>query len=195
MSIKDKEKWDAKYIKKAQLLKPREASINLQNFIKECSGNRALDIACGAGKNTIYLAQNNFHVDAIDVAKIALDTLDTYAKEKGLSNLIDTKLMDLDYFTPKPNIYDLILMANYLDRDVIEKTKNALHVDGIFIVETYMYDKENEKTNSDPINLLAQNELKEIFSDYNILYYDEFKNEDYEIYEMKKQIIVAKKVK
>lgn len=194
MSIKDKEKWDAKYIKKPILLKPRDSSENLKNFITTCNGKKALDLACGAGKNTIFLAKNGFEVDAVDIAKIALDTLDNYATEIGLSTSINTLLVDLDDFTPKADTYDLVLMANYLDRDVINRAKTALHVGGIFIVETYMQDEENEKTKSNPINLLAPNELKEIFSSFEIIHYDEFKNEDYEIYKMKKQVIVAKKI-
>ena len=192
MSLKDKQKWDEKYLKKPILLNPREASDSLKRFLSTCSGNKALDLACGAGKNTIYLAENSIYVDAVDIAKIAIDKLDTYAKETGLSSFINTIYKDLDEFNLNNDTYDLILMANYLDRDLIHRAKPALHVGGIFIVETYMYDEENEKTKSDPANLLAPGELKDIFSDFEIIYYDEFKNEDYEIYKMKKQLIVAR---
>ena len=52
----------------------------------------------------------------------------------------------------------------------------------------------NEKTKSDVNNLLKSEELKNILdSSFEVLHYDEFKNEDYEIYKMKKQVIVAKK--
>jgi len=194
MSTQDKQKWDAKYIKKPGLLKLRVAGETIQKHIKNGSGSKALDIACGAGKNSIYLAQNGFEVDALDIAKIALDSLNSHAKEKNLSDLINTTLIDLDDYTPPPDTYNLAIMSNYLDRDFIEKTKQSLKSDGIFIVETYMVDDENEKTKSDPINLLKVDELKEIFSSYEILFYDEYKNEDYEIYKMKKQVIVAKKI-
>ena len=195
MSIKDKEKWDAKYLKKTKLLQPRDASINLQKFIKESRGKRAIDIACGAGRNSIYMAKNGFEVDSLDIAKLALETLDLHAKEQGLSELINTQLIDLDNFIPQRDIYDLALMANFLDRDVIELTKNSLKKDAIFIVETYMIADDNEKTDSDPQNLLAPNELKDIFaSGWDILFYDEFENESYELYSMKKQVLVAKKL-
>ena len=194
MSIKDKQKWDSKYIKKANLLEPRNASQNLQNFIKECKGKKALDIACGAGRNSIYLAKNGFDVDALDIAKIALDSLENYASNQGLSKLINTQLIDLDGYAPEVNRYDLVIMANFLDRSLIYKLKDAIKVDGIFIVETYMQDLENEKTNSNPKNLLKENELKEIFqSPWETIFYNEFENEAFEIYNMKKQVIVAKK--
>lgn len=194
MSLQDKQKWDEKYIKKSQLLRPREASLNLQKFIGEGQGKKALDIACGAGRNTLYLAKNGFNVDAVDIAKVALDTLNNYARENYTDKLINTKLIDLDDFTPESNIYDLIIMANFLDRDMISRAKKSLKKDAIFIVETYMKDEENEKTKSEEKNLLYSGELEDIFSSYEIIYYDEFDNEPHEIYKMKKQVIVAKKL-
>ena len=194
MSLKDKQKWDAKYIKKSQLLLPRDPSINLVNHLDKCSGKRALDLACGAGRNTIYLAKNGFSVDALDIAQIALDALHVELEKQNLVDLVTTKLIDLDKFTVKKDSYDLALMCNFLDRDLLEKAKQSLSIDGIFIVETYMLDESNEKENSDKKNLLEKNELKKIFSDnYEILFYNEYNNEPHEIYQMKKQVIVARK--
>jgi len=194
MSLNDKQKWDAKYIKKSQLLLPRDASINLVNHLGRCSGDRALDLACGAGRNTIYLAKNGFNVDAFDIAQIALNALHVELETQNLSQKVNTKLVDLDKFDIKENAYDLVLMCNFLDRELITKAQQSLSDDGIFIVETYMVDDKNEKENSDRANLLEKNELKDIFADdYEILFYDEYDNEPHEIYQMKKQVIVAKK--
>jgi len=195
MSLKDKEKWDVKYLKKSQLLIPRDASIHLQNFIDKINKGKALDLACGTGRNTLYLAQNGFEIDAQDIAQIALDTLDKQLKAEKLSHLVNIKLVDLDNFVVKEDSYNLILMCNFLNRELIEKAKQSLNKDGIFIVETYMVDEKNEKENSDKINLLDKDELKKIFADsYEILFYDEYNNEPHEIYQMKKQVIVARKI-
>jgi len=195
MSLKDKEKWDTKYIKKSQLLRPRNPSINLVNHLDKCSGKRALDLGCGAGRNTIYLAQNSFSVDALDIAQIALDALHVELEKENLSKKVNIKLSDLDEFEVKENFYDLALMCNFLDRNLIEKVKQSLSINGIFIVETYMIDENNEKKDSNQDYLLKENELKQIFNDgYEILFYDEYDNEPHEIYQMKKQVIVAKKI-
>ena len=194
MGLKDKEKWDTKYLKKPQLLIPRDASIHLQKYIDIVKKGRALDLACGSGRNTLFLAQNGFEVDALDIAQIALDALQIQLKSENLSHLVDTKLVDLDNFSTNHETYNLILMCNFLDRELIQKAKQNLNKDGIFIVETYMVDDKNEKEDSDKINLLEKNELKEIFNDsYEILFYNEYNNEPHEIYQMKKQVIVAKK--
>ena len=196
MSLKDKEKWDAKYLKKSQLLRPREASRNLQEYLQHCKVGRALDLACGAGRNSIFLAQCGFNVDALDIAEIAIDALKDEAKQRDLDSKIDTYLVDLDEHEIENDIYDLIVMTNYLDRAVLESSMGALKKDGILFVETYMINEENEKTQSDPNNLLKNQELKEMLDDsWQILHYNEFENEDYEIYKMKKQVIVTKKIK
>jgi len=194
MSLKDKEKWDAKYLKKKQLLKPRKPSQNLEKYIKYCRGTKALDLACGSGRNSIYLAECGFDVDALDIAKIAIETLNIEAKKNMLSSKINSYQVDLDIYEIIQNKYDIIIMTNFLNRAVLQNAKNALKKDGILFVETYMISDENEKNSSNLANLLKSNELKNILDDsWHILYYNEFKNEDYEIYKMKKQVIVAKK--
>ena len=195
MSIKDKEKWDAKYLKKSQLLRPREASRNLQAYLVHCKGNKALDLACGAGRNSIFLAECGFNVDALDIAEIAIKALNDEANQKNLLSKINTYQIDLDTHEIKKNIYDIIVMTNYLDRVVLESAKNALKKDGILFVETYMINDQNEKQQSDPNNLLQSQELKNMLDDsWQVLHYDEFENEDYEIYKMKKQVLVTKKL-
>lgn len=196
MSLQDKEKWDNKYLKKSQLLEPRDGSVNLKDYLVHCTGTKALDLACGAGRNSIFLGESGFDVDAVDISKIALNALDAEAKKKNLTSKINTILVDLDTYKIKQNMYDIIVMANFLDRDLLNRAKEALKIDGMLFVETYMISDENEKTSSDLNNLLKSEELKNMLdSSWEVLHYDEFKNEDYEIFKMKKQVIVATKVK
>ena len=195
MSIEDKEKWDKKYVAKPQLLMPREPSAVLKKYASRCEVQKALDLACGAGRHTTYLAKVGYKVDAVDIAEIALQTLQKEASALNILENVEIRLEDLDTFTPREEIYGLIIMMNYLDRDLITRTKAALRVGGCYIVETYMVDAGNEKENSEQNNLLKPQELKAIFSDgFEIIHYDEFENEKNEIYRMKKAVIVVKKL-
>lgn len=194
MSLKDKEKWDAKYLKKSQLLRPRKPSKNLEDYVVHCDGTRALDLACGSGRNSIFLAERGFDVEALDIAEVAIKALEDEAEVKNLLSKINACKVDLDRYEIQKDKYDLIVMANFLDRKILEFAKNALKKDGILFVETYMLSDENEKTESNLDNLLKSQELKNMLDDsWHTIYYDEFENEDYEIYKMKKQVIVAKK--
>ncbi len=195
MSEIDRAKWDKKYVAKPQLLRPRDASAVLKQYLPRGEGKRALDLACGAGRNSLYLAEQGYEVDAVDIAKVALDTLWREAQSRGLSEKVFPLLHDLDSFEIKQKGYDLVLMSNFLDRTLIERSKEGLKRGGLYIVETYMADERNEKESSKASNLLEAGELRTIFLDgYKILHFDEYENEDYEIYRMKKQVIVAEKL-
>ncbi|WP_373072297.1 methyltransferase domain-containing protein [Sulfurimonas sp.] len=189
MSLKDKEKWDKKYLNTPKLLEKRKPSQKLIEFSKYFSGKDALDFACGNGRNALYLAKLGFNVDALDISEIALENLDANNIES-----INTKQIDLENFQPTKK-YDLIIKSNYLDREAIKNLSAALNSNGIIIIETYMDHPSNTKPSSNPDFLLKAEELKSFFTDgFEVLEYDEFENEVQELYRMRKQSIVVRKL-
>ena len=191
MAIKDEIKWNEKYKTTPRLLMQRDVSINLKEAITYAKIGLALDVACGAGKNSVYLAKNGFEVESYDISQVALDALN----EKNYEN-IRTFCKDLDGFEPSKNRYDFIVMTNFLDRELISKLVKGLKFNGVLFIETYMHHDSNEKKSSNPDFLLSEGELKTFFSDeYEILDYSEFDNGKDELYKMRKQSIIVQKVK
>ncbi len=194
MSQQDQIKWDKKYTDNNALLGFREASPLLQQFLPQVQGRRALDIACGTGRNTLYLAAKGFEVDALDISAVALQELTQHMHKVTDLASIHTQLVDLDAYTPPLSSYDLIIQTNFLDRRLIPLLASALTKDGLLIIETYMLDPENEKKGSNESYLLKPGELPTYFDEhYEILYYDEFWNRG-ENYRMRKQGIVVRRV-
>lgn len=190
MAQKDEIKWNKKYKEIPSLLQTREVSKKLMQIVQKAKGKKALDIASGAGRNSIYLASKGFDVEALDISSVALDAL----KSKGIKN-IACNLVDLDVYEIPNNSYDLIVMTNFLDRKLIPKLKMALKQDGILFIETYMDDEVNEKAPSNSDFLLKKDELLSFFDDnFEVLDYDEFLNEAEELYKMKKQSISVRKI-
>jgi len=186
---KDKEKWNKKYAQKPQLLSKREPSKFVKKYAPLAPTKMALDIACGGGRHIFYLRDLGFRIDGIDISNIAINKL-----KKSVDSSVNLIEADLDNYQFKKNSYGFIVKANFLDRSIIERAKDALIDGGIFIVETYVEDKNNEKQNSNPDFLLKKDELKEIFKDgFKILEYKEFNNEPYELHRMKKAAIAVKK--
>lgn len=172
------------------LLEKRPPSETVSAFYAEAPGKRALDLACGGGKHTLFLSENGFEVDAVDISSVALDAL----REKADPDRVTIIQADLDAYRPAENIYDLIVKTNYLDRNLVERAKKTLKPGAIFIVETYMQDDANEKKDSNPDFLLKKGELLEIFSKgFDVLEYREFWNEPFEKYRMRKQAIAVRK--
>lgn len=190
MALEDKIKWNKKYQEKPSLLTTRTNSSKL-NIIFQClSSGYALDVACGVGRNSIALAKKGFFVDAIDISEIALEHLN-----KNKIQNIKTHLLDLDSYTPTTKLYDLIVMTNFLDRELIFRLLSGLKPNGYILIETYMDDPINDKTGSNPKFLLQKEELKLFFNgSFQIIEYDEFENESFEMHRMKKQSIIAKKL-
>jgi SAM-dependent methyltransferase len=191
MSQEDKQKWDKKYTSQPKLLDKREPSPKLVKFAQkpDSQDKKALDFACGNGRNSIYLAKLGFVVDSLDISDIPLKNLD----KLGINN-INTKQIDLDNFSTEKK-YDLIVKCNYLDKKAIRNLPRCLNKNGIMIVETYMKHSSNNKPNSNPDFLLNEGELRTFFDNsVEILEYDEFDNEPHELYRMRKQSIVVKKL-
>ena len=191
MARDDKIKWDKKYSENSELLARRAASEAVVKYYKMCSGKRALDLACGSGRNSLFLEEKGFFIDAVDISQIALEKL----RSRRKSERVNTIQADLDRFELEKERYDLIIKCNFLDRDLIKRAKEALKVGAIMVVETYMEDPENEKQDSNPNFLLKKDELLEIFKNgFEVLEYKSFWNEQYEKYRMKKASIVVRKL-
>ena len=59
-----------------------------------------------------------------------------------------------------------------------------------------MHDEKNNKPNSNPDFLLKKDELKTFFDkSFELIDYEEFDNEKNELYKMKKQAIIIRKIK
>src|SRR5689334_8581951 len=85
---------------------------------------RALDLACGTGRNALWLAQQGWHVIAVDGSQTAIDFLQARAAELGLS--IDARVADLGSgeFQIEAAAHEAILDCYYLQRDLFPAIKD-----------------------------------------------------------------------
>ena len=91
----------------------------------------AIDLACGAGRNALYLAERGWAVTAVDGSEKAIELVQERSAVRGLE--IQTKVADLTSpnFAIQPDAFDLIVIAYYLQRDLFAKAKAALRPDGV----------------------------------------------------------------
>jgi tellurite methyltransferase len=169
---KDRIKWNKKHQNRPELDKPSQI---VMGFWEMAKNRRALDIACGTGRNAIYLAQQGFTVDAVDISDLGLK------KFKNRHPLIRTVCADLDHFDIKPAHYDLIINIRYLNRRLFPYIKEGLVSGGVLIFESFMElplkDKSAIKTKYQPScrdYLFRENELLHAFLSLRVRYYREF---------------------
>ncbi|HBQ37364.1 MAG TPA: tellurium resistance protein TehB [Rhodobacteraceae bacterium] len=173
MAESDRKKWDAKYSDTNHQIEHGEASYMLKQYHGQVTGKRALDVACGTGRNALFLAALGFHVDALDISSVGLKRLAEAAV--GLSGQVDTRVVDLDGFSPPVETYDLIVVTNYLNRPLIPKLGASLLAGGILVMDTFMLDQRNEVTHYNPDYLLKKSEFTEYFqTGYQILKFEEY---------------------
>jgi tellurite methyltransferase len=134
---------------------------------------RALDIACGAGRNAIYLARLGFKVEAVDIAYDKVYQARNKAVSLGLN--INFWVADLKVFPLSASRYDLIVNINFLLRDLIEPIHKALKPGGLLIFQTYTQEDDHYKNKfkNFPERFLRPREILFFFPSYRIWYQQE----------------------
>jgi SAM-dependent methyltransferase len=126
----------------------------------------AIDLACGAGRNALYLAENGWSVTAIDGSQTAIDLVRQRAAARGLK--VDAVVADLtsDGFGMPPDAFDLVLIAYYLQRDLFPLVKRAVRPGGLILAIVHTPDP-GEKWSD---KRAAPGELRNLFAECEILH-------------------------
>lgn len=133
---------------------------------------RALDVACGNGRNAIFLAERGFRVTAVDLSQEALSQLDLEARTRGLA--IETRLLDLEADPLLPlNYFDLILQFFYLHRPLLPVLGPLLKPGGFLVLRTFSCAGPFPGGLDNPAFVLKPGELLEIFQGWEILLHEE----------------------
>ena len=134
---------------------------------------KALDIAMGSGRNTLYLAERGLEVEGDDISRENIQQALNRAQEHSLK--INARVADIegDAYRIKKDAYDLIICFNYLYRPLIPMIKEGLRKGGIVIYETYLVEQADYGKPKNPAYLLKHNELLDMFRDLRCLRYRE----------------------
>ena len=181
MSKLDKEKWDKKYAEGAYETKTYPAAFlaeQLSFILAELNKNndenqfRALDLACGAGRNSHFLSANGFQVDAIDISETGLARAANNAPKNKSS--IQWICRDLDDFAASEvGEYHLMLMMRYVDLPLLQTITANLLPGGFVVCEEHLQTAEDVVGPRDPNFRVAPGALKEALVGLQIHHYSE----------------------
>lgn len=135
---------------------------------------KVLDLACGSGRNAIWLAERGWQVTAVDGAPTAIETLRRRAAERQVE--VATAIADLQKseYSIGSNCWDFIAMCFYLQTSLFEPVKQGLKPGGVALIIVHIAAPGEERTE----HQLLSKELEARFCDWEILYSYEGKPSD-----------------
>lgn len=182
MEPEEKNRWDARYQERPEAWTTADEFLvrACDQFLRERPAGLALDLAGGAGRNSMYLVEHGWQVDLVDISDVAL----RLAEEKlqavaghHVAGKLNAAQLDLNTANDLgQGKYDLIVVFYFLRRELFPALIAALKSGGMLIYRTYTIDRMNLPGGpTDPAYLLQPGELREAFQSLEILYYNETK--------------------
>lgn len=162
--------WDRRYAE-GDYQPRKEPSPLLEEWLGSIPVGRALDVACGAGRNALRLAEAGFDTEGIDISGVAIERARREARRRGLS--VAWRVADLDEAEIAPAAYDLVTVFRYVNRPLWPRLRSALAPDGWIIIEHHLQTELEVGGPSTPEFRLAPQELLEAFAALRIISYSE----------------------
>lgn len=140
---------------------------------------KCLDLACGLGGNSFLMAEHGYSVDALDISDVAIDFINQKARGDNQEQaMIKGAVIDLDDYQLQSNYYDFVVVTYFLDRKLFASIKDSVKCNGHVFMETFYAPRDKSQ---DPVSChantipsafkLEEDELKELFSDWDIVHY------------------------
>ncbi|MGO9566458.1 MAG: class I SAM-dependent methyltransferase [Desulfomonilaceae bacterium] len=164
----DREKWDLRYYKESGAFPaPDEFLLNHDEILRS---GRALDVACGRGGNTIFLAERGYSVDAVDISFQALYPLQAEAVRRELD--IRCVVVDLDTYPLPRDLYDLVIVFYFFSKPLMRSIRDALKEGGLIFYATFNERHTSVRPEFNPAYLIPPDGLYPYFHDFDILVHE-----------------------
>ena len=135
-SAMDSASWDRRY-EGRELVWTAEPNRFLVAEIETLAPGRAIDLACGEGRNAIWLAEHGWQAVGADFSEVGLQKARELANERGVN--VEWVAADLLDYRPAPRAFDLVLVF-YLQvpaaerRPILQAAAEAVAPGGTFLL-------------------------------------------------------------
>lgn len=141
-------------------------------------GGRALDVGCGEGRNSLYLNQQGYQVDAWDVNPRSLQKLHEIITAESIEH-IDVQQCDLNADQSITDTYDFIcctVVMMFLEartvKPLIQQMQKATNINGYNLIVCAM-DTSDIPAQPDFLFTFKAGELSALYDGWNIVKYNE----------------------
>ncbi|WP_029451268.1 class I SAM-dependent methyltransferase [Clostridium algidicarnis] len=169
--IGNEEYWDEKFVNRSnEPLRPEKSLVENIGYFKR---GHVLDIACGDGRNTLFLIKNSFKVTGVDFSNEALSRLEMFAKTNNY--YVNIKQIDLSRSNSLYDIgiFDNILVNHYrLSKEQLADIENHIFDNGILFVSGFG-DKHKVDSKIRKEDLIQQSDFEDINKSFELIKYIE----------------------
>lgn len=130
---------------------------------------RALDVACGRGRNAIWLAERGLTTLAVDRNEEAIRDLNEAARAMGLPLTAEVRDLESGPVSCPQSAYDAIVVVHYLHRPLFPALIDALAPGGVLVYETFTRAQATRGKPTNPDFLLKSGELLELVRPLEVL--------------------------
>lgn len=103
----DREGWDRRYAGR-ELVWTSDANRFLIDEVDGLAPGRALDLACGEGRNAVWLAERGWKATGVDFSTVGLEKARQLAEARGVrAEWIAADLLD---YRPEPSAFELVIV-------------------------------------------------------------------------------------
>ncbi len=156
-------------------IKPSQTlSLIWKNFL---ANSKILDLGCGQGDDSLFLAKNGFAVVAVDSSNVIIDQLKIKKNKFNLDNL-ELVCDDINNFYIAKNQYQVIIcrnVLNFLDKvkalEIIKNLQDNIQKDAYIILEVFTKNDPSFFSDKQFTSYFEEQELLKIFTDYKLIYY------------------------
>jgi len=134
---------------------------------------RALDVACGMGRDSIWLAQQGFRVHGVDFSAVALRAARERAARLGVLDRVQFVVADLTQFGFPRDYYDLVIGFSFWEPRIMGDLRDAVRPGGFLIYETFNIWWKWTRPDVPDRFLLQPGELRQWFKDWRVWAYRE----------------------
>jgi len=163
-------KWNRIYSKSTGSEPIACAILQRKRYLLPPQGD-AIDVACGLGGNALLLAESGLNTMAIDISSVAIERLEVSANKRRVSVSTSTEAVTAATFAPASA--DVIVVSNYLDRQLFPALVAALRPSGLLFYQTFVKDKADGAGPGNPDYLLDSNELLNLVAGLRVLYFSD----------------------
>lgn len=118
--------WDKIYKVKGEVQKePLKEIVKIVPYFKGNRVKKILDLGCGTGRHTIFLAKKGFDVTATDISKNGLKVLNEKLRKIKMKN-VKTKRHDMSSIPFQDNYFDAVICTGVLPHGKIKKIRKTI---------------------------------------------------------------------